>query len=88
MNKDEPIAPKDWVVRAVKLHLAGYNLDGEDSLLLIATDKDDNEHQFTVNGEAMKMVALEAYRALNAGYAQYANLRITNGGNQLYTLYI
>jgi len=88
MNKDEPITPKDLVVRAVKLNIAGYNLDGEDSLLLFATDKDDKKHQFTVNGEAMKMVALEAYRALQAGPAEYATLRITIGGNQLYSLYI
>jgi len=87
MNKDEPITPKDWVVRAVKLNLLGSTLEGDD-LLLIATDKDDKTHQFTVNGEAMRMVALEAYRALKAGSAEDAILSITTGDNRLYKLYI
>jgi hypothetical protein len=87
MNKDEPIVPNDFVVLAVKLNLLASTLEGG-VLFLIATDKDDKTHQFTVNGEAMKMVALEAYRALKAGSAEYATLRITTDSNHLYRLHI
>lgn len=88
MNKDELIIPNDWGMDAVKLGLTGYDAEGNDVMFLVATDKDGKTNEFAMKGEAMKAVALEAYKALKAGSTKSVHLRFLDGSNHLYSLYL